>query len=146
MIQKLNEIFIQLDIHHFIGALRTFYCISRILRLTRINLFDQVNDVFDLSTVGVTEDSSSNEIAMAVVDEYTSLVKKCYNKGHVAFMNTSYTTADEEDGHGKTLYIHVLRYHIPKTMLDTFQKHGVGPGFFTMEGFEYVNYVSKMVH
>ena len=61
-------------------------------------------------------------------------------------MNTSYTTGDEEDGHGKTLYMHVLRYYIPKMMLDTFQKHGVGPGVFTMEGFEYVNYVSKMVH
>ena len=81
VIQKLNEIFIQLDIHHFIGALRTFYCISCILRLTWIDLFDQVNDVFDLSTVGVTEDSSSNEIAMAVVDEYTSLVKKITIKG-----------------------------------------------------------------
>ena len=81
VIQKLNEIFIQSDIHHFIGALRTFYCISRILRLTWIDLFDQVNDVFDLSTVGVTEDSSSNEIAMAVVDEYTSLVKKITIKG-----------------------------------------------------------------
>ena len=58
VIQKLNEIFIQLDIHHFIETLQTFYCISRILRLTRINLFDQVNRIFDLSKVGVTEDSS----------------------------------------------------------------------------------------
>ena len=61
-------------------------------------------------------------------------------------MNTSYSTGDEEDGHGKTFYMHILRYYIPKIMLKAFQKHDVGPGVFTMEGFEYVNYVSKMVH
>ena len=61
-------------------------------------------------------------------------------------MNTSYTTGDEEDGHGKTLYMQVLRYYISKIMLNAFQKHGVGPGVFTMEGFEHVNYVIKMVH
>ena len=45
VIQKLNKIFIQLDIRHFIEALHTIYCISHILRLTRIILFDQVNDI-----------------------------------------------------------------------------------------------------
>ena len=63
----------------------------------------------------------------------------------MTFMNRLFS-ADEEDGHSKKFYMHVLRYYIPKTMLEAYQKHGVGPGVFTMGGFEYVNYVSKMVH
>ena len=146
VIQKLNNIIIQSDIRDFIDALRTFYSMSRVLRLTRIDLFGPVNEIFNLATVGLTNESSGSEIATAVMEKYVSLAKFFNSKGHVTFMNTSYNSGDEEDGHGETFYMHVLRYYAPKIMQHTFQKHGVGPGVFTMEGFEYVNYVSKMVH
>ena len=76
------------------------------------------------------------------MDEYVSLVKTFNSKGHITFMNQSYS-GNDEDGQGETLYMHVLRYYAPRIIRHTYETHAVGPGVFTMEGFEYINYVSK---
>ena len=46
-------------------------------------------------------------------------------------------------GDDETFYMHVLRFYLPKIARVTFDKHGLGLGIFTMQGFERRNKESK---
>ena len=75
VIQKLNEIFIWSDICDFNDALRTFYSMSFIIILTQIDLFDPVNEILNLVTVSLTNESSGSEIETAVMEKHMFLAK-----------------------------------------------------------------------
>ena len=49
----------------------------------------------------------------------------------------------ERMGDDETFYMHVLRFYLPKIARVTFDKHGLGLGIFTMQGFERRNKESK---
>ena len=46
-------------------------------------------------------------------------------------------------GDGETFYIHNLSFYMPSIIEDTYKKHKLGPGVWSMEGFEYKNAQSK---
>ena len=48
-------------------------------------------------------------------------------------------------GDCETFYLYSLRWYFPEIMKLTYQRHGVGIGVYTLEGFEYKNYTSKWV-
>ena len=53
---------------------------------------------------------------------------------------TNRRTGDKEN-----FYVHVLTNYIPGIMRETYKRHKLGVGIFSMEGFEYKNYTSKQV-
>ena len=52
---------------------------------------------------------------------------------------------NETSGNKETFYIHTLRFYMIDVMVDTYAKHKLGPGIWTMEGFEGVKQVSKHI-
>lgn len=46
-------------------------------------------------------------------------------------------------GDGETFYIHNLSFYMPSIIEDTYKRHKLGPGVWSMEGFEYKNAQSK---
>ena len=46
-------------------------------------------------------------------------------------------------GSQETFYTHALRFYIPRIAKITYDRHGVGVGIFTMQGFERRNKESK---
>ena len=66
-------------------------------------------------------------------------VKDFYKVGATSFLSTKYV-GDEEN-----FYSHTLRFYIPQFAKITFERHGMGLGIFTMQGFEHRNKESKFV-
>ena len=48
-------------------------------------------------------------------------------------------------GDKDTFYCHVLTKYVPHILKITYERHKLGIGIFSMEGFEYKNYTSKQV-
>ena len=70
--------------------------------------------------------------------EYIDNVTQLYEIGANSFLTKSGTTGDDE-----TFYFHVMRFYIPVIAKETFQRHNLGVGIFTMQGFERRNKESK---
>ena len=66
-------------------------------------------------------------------------VKNFYKVGATYFLSTKYV-GDEEN-----FYSHALRFYMPHFAKITFERHGMGLGIFTMQGFEHRNKQSKFV-
>ena len=66
-------------------------------------------------------------------------VKKFYKVGAHTFLSKKFV-GDEEN-----LYSHVLRFYMPQFAVITLERHGMGVGIFTMQGFEHRNKESKFV-
>ena len=62
---------------------------------------------------------------------------KLYEHGQRIFLSNK-TKGDLE-----TFYFHVLRFYLPVHIDITFQRHGLGIGIFTLQGFEQQNKESK---
>ena len=62
-----------------------------------------------------------------------------YKVGGRSFM----TKNKAHPGDDETFYLHVLRYYLPRIAKSTFEKHQLGLGIFTMQGFERRNKESK---
>ena len=73
------------------------------------------------------------------IDKFVDNLSKFYNCGGITFL-TKKETGDDE-----TFYLHSLRYYLPKIAQDTWTKHSVGIGMFTMQGYERRNKESKSV-
>ena len=71
------------------------------------------------------------------LENFEQKVKKFYEVGANTFL-TKNRIGDEE-----TFYLHVLRYYIPYLSKITLQKHQLGIGIFTMQGYERRNRESK---
>ena len=81
--------------------------------------------------------SSRAEIANAMMAAYSDKVKLFHDAGMKSFMT------DSVPGDNETFYTHaVCNYFLPK-ICTIYTLHGVGPGVFSMEGFEYKNFQSK---
>ena len=66
-------------------------------------------------------------------------VKKFYEIGKRSFL----TKVKSKVGGDETFYLHCLRFYMPMIAKDTLEKHGIGLGIFTMQGFERRNKESK---
>ena len=64
-------------------------------------------------------------------------VKQFYQVGSKSFLTKN------NMGDGENFYHHVLRYYIPHISKITFEKHHLGIGVFTMQGYERRNKESK---
>ena len=71
------------------------------------------------------------------LEEFQQNVKVFYEFGAHMFL-TKYDVGDRE-----TSYMHILRYYMPHIAQETYFKHGIGLGAFTMQGFERRNKESK---
>ena len=72
------------------------------------------------------------------LDKFVSDLKKFYLVGGETFLSTNYA-GDEENFHA-----HCVRFFLPKIAEVTLEKHNMGLGIFTMQGFEHRNKESKM--
>ena len=73
------------------------------------------------------------------VETFERDLKNFYEVGSRTFLSTDGTT----NGSQETFYCHVLRYYVPKIVRTTFNRHRLGIGIFTMQGFERRNKESK---
>ena len=72
------------------------------------------------------------------LDKFVSDLKKFYLVGGETFLSTNYA-GDEENFHA-----HCVRFFLPKIAEVTLERHNMGLGIFTMQGFEHRNKESKM--
>ena len=49
------------------------------------------------------------------------------------------------NGNGKKFYIHNIIFYMPSIIEDTYKKHKLGPGIWSMNGFRYKNAQIKRV-
>jgi len=68
-------------------------------------------------------------------------VKKFYNYGRYSFLCGD----DGVDGQMETAYMHILRYNIAHFAKLTFDRHKLGVGVFTLQGYERRNKESKII-
>ena len=61
---------------------------------------------------------------------FISNMKLFYAVGTRKFLSKNKTGDDE------TLYLHCIRYYLPKMTKETFKEHNLGMGVFTMQSFE----------
>ena len=66
-------------------------------------------------------------------------IKEFYEIGEWSFL----TKVKSKVGGDETFYMHCLRFYVPMIAKDTFEKHKLGLGIFTMQGFERQNKESK---
>ena len=71
------------------------------------------------------------------IEQLKTDVKKCHEHGKDTFL-TKTMIGDKEN-----FYMHCLRYYMPQLAERMWQKHRVGLGIFTMQGYERRNKESK---
>ena len=119
-------------------SLAAFHTMSKILGFVIVDQFNMAKHVLGTSS-NINDQTSPQDIANAVMSKYDELVVKFRKYGLRSFM-TNRRSGDKE-----TFYVHVLTRYMPKIMRETYQRHSLGVGIFSMEGFEYKNYTSKQV-
>ena len=87
----------------------------------------------------IPQDSPPQYIAETMIVLYEEQAKFFYKYGMESFMS------DNNVGDKETFYMHCLRFYMVHIMKHTYAKHKLGPGIWTMEGFEGINSVSKQV-
>ena len=66
-------------------------------------------------------------------------IKEFYEIGKGSFL----TKVQSKVGGDETFYLHCLRFYMPRIAKDTLEKHNLGLGIYTMQGFERRNKESK---
>ena len=74
-----------------------------------------------------------------MIAKYKAEVKIVYKIGHDTFITKL------QKGDSETFYLHTLYRYIPWILEETYRKHRLGVGVFSMEPYEYKNYTSKRV-
>ena len=92
--------------------------------------------IFKFLGITFIEDKEEYEKRM---EEFNINVQKFYEHGSRTFLSSP----GSMDGNQETFYTHTLRYYIPDIVSETFKKHALGVGIFTMQGFERRNKESK---
>ena len=84
------------------------------------------------------------------IDEYNELkkkfvsnLKKFYTIGGISFLTKKSISSNRNIGNDETFYMHTLRFYLPRIADETLEKHNLGLGIFTMQGFERRNKESK---
>ena len=83
------------------------------------------------------DDNTNYEEELARIE---IMIEKFYNIGRLTFLT------DKDEGDHETFYVHCLRFYIVPHAKITFDRHGVGIGIFTMQGFEHRNKESKHIY
>ena len=71
------------------------------------------------------------------LEQFEANVKEFYICGKNTFLTSSSV------GDAETMYTHILRFYLPKIARTTYERHTLGLGIFTMQGFERRNKESK---
>ena len=71
--------------------------------------------------------------------EFIGDIKLFYEVGGRTFL----TKSSADIGGDETFYLHCLRFYMPRIAKETYEKHNLGLGTFTMQGFEKQNKESK---
>ena len=88
--------------------------------------------------LGYTHISMSESQYLRQIDLLTADLKSFYDVGKRTFLSSPAHKGEDE-----TFYMHVLRYYVPRTALQTYKNHNCGIGVFNMQGFERRNKESK---
>ena len=86
--------------------------------------------------ISVIEDEDEYKKKMLA---FESNLKLFYKAGR----NTFLTKNAHSPGDDETFYLHCLRFYLPPIAKTTLEKHNLGLGIFTMQGFERRNKESK---
>ena len=70
---------------------------------------------------------------------FVNNIKEFYEIGKRSFMTKELSKVGDDE----TFYLHCLRFYMPKIAEETLEKHNLGLGIFTMQGFERRNKESK---
>ena len=124
----------------FCDALYNFEKVSCFLSFTLIDDYETAN-VFlnNNSTNEFTESTPKETIGHAMIIELEQLNSQLYNNGIKTFRS------DRVHGDLETFYSHVLRWYLPDIIKCVYAKYKLGPGIFTMEAFEAMNFSTKNV-
>ena len=93
--------------------------------------------IFKFTAKTYIEDEDA--IYLNKVEIFERDLKNFYEVGSRTFLSTDGTT----NGSQESFYCHVLRYYVPRLVRTTFERHRLGIGIFTMQGFERRNKESK---
>ena len=126
------------EISHFCMSLSAFSKMCTILGFVIIDDYDDALKMLP-SDSEIVETSTKKDIAEAIISAYENAARTFYEEGVHSFL-TRQTPGDKE-----TFYSHTLFHYMPSIMRTTYERHGLGVGIFTMEGFEYKNFSSKQV-
>ena len=96
-----------------------------------LELWHDLESFLKISTV---KDESSFP---SLINNFKTNLSKFYKCGKFTFL-TKRNFGDDE-----TFYFHCLRFYIPNIVDQTWEKHGLGVGIFTMQGYERRNKESK---
>lgn len=137
IISMLRSILDDVDVGEFCKCLKAFEKVSKTLSIIFIDDYEEVKELLPDDTM-ITNESEPQEIVDAVIGEYKEQCRLLFTHGYESFMSTDSSSSE-------TFYLHTLRFYLPHIMEVTYARHKLGPGIFTMEGFEYKNYTSKQV-
>ena len=88
--------------------------------------------------LGITYITDNEKYYNEDMKKFDRNVQEFYSVGGRTFL-----TKDGAVGSEETFYCHTLRYYFPPIAHITFERHGLGVGIFTMQGFERRNKESK---
>ena len=131
----LSSICLPHEVEHINAALKAYEKMSKILSFVFIDEYEAVKDFLQDSLLNGS--SPKEQIANYMSETYKKYAKEFYNAGIKSFMTNAIV------GDGETFYIHNLFFYMPSIIEDTYKKHKLGPGVWSMEGFEYKNAQSK---
>ena len=140
IVESLKDILPEYLTNDLCDALKTFEKMSKIISLIIIDKFENVKEFFDDDenlAINISKTHIKQEIADAFITKYKKLSEDFYLFGMKSFM-TDLCVGDRE-----TFYMHALRWYFPRIMQETYNKHDLGIGIFSMEGFENKNSKSK---
>ena len=116
-------------------ALKAYTKVTKMLGNIYIDNYDDVKIYIEDSTLNNL--SSKDDVAQAFSLAYKSAMKQFYDASMESFL----TGASEGDG--ETFYVHTITFYMPGIIDNTYMKHKLGSGIWSMEGFEYKNAQSK---
>lgn len=131
----LSEMRLPHEVSSFNKSLKAFEVMSSILGCMIIDTYEAAVHYLP----DIPKDSTPKDISEKIIALYQKEAKIFYKYGMESFMS------DKSVGDKETFYMHVLRFYMVDIMKETYQKHKLGPGIWTMEGFEGINSVSKRV-
>ena len=131
----LSSICLPHEVEHINTAFKAYEKMSKILSFVFIDEYEAVKDFLQDSLLNGS--LPKEQIANYMSETYKKYAKEFYNAGIKLFMTNAIV------GDGEIFYIHNLSFYMPSIIEDTYKKHKLGPGVWSMEGFEYKNTQSK---
>ena len=106
--------------------------------ISSLSLLGNIFHFLSLTYIKPSNGEDPSEWYNSQLQDYVNNVKKLYDIGADSFLTKSNTKGDNE-----SFYFHVMRFYMPPIAKLTFERHKLGVGIFTMQGFELRNKESK---